>query len=107
MTIKQLTVTHLQQRLKQDNDLFLLDVREENEFEFTHIKESVLIPLNTIPTRMNELNADQEIVVICHHGTRSQAAATFLKKQGFKKLLNLVGGVEAWACECDDKMPRY
>ncbi len=107
MAIKQLTATQLQQRLQQDNDLFLLDVREENEFEFTHIEGSILIPLNTIPARIGELNSEQEIVVICHHGRRSQAAADFLEQQGFKNLINLVGGVEAWASECDNTMPHY
>lgn len=107
MTIKQLTATQLQQKLQHQDDLFLLDVREENEYAFTHIADSILIPLNTIPARIAELNPEQEIVVICHHGRRSQAAADFLEQQGFKNLMNLIGGVEAWASECDKTMPRY
>jgi rhodanese-related sulfurtransferase len=107
MTIQQISPVALQERLANDEMLLLLDVREPHEFSFTHIRGSVSIPLSLIPLRLNELDPEQEIVVICHHGIRSQQAAQYLQKQGFRHILNLSGGVAGWASECDLTMPRY
>ena len=105
--MKQISAVDLQESLANDEMLFLLDVRELHEFNYAHIKGSVLIPLNQIPQRLNELDPEQEIIVICHHGIRSQQAAHYLQQQGFKNLVNLQGGVAAWASDCDLTMPRY
>jgi rhodanese-related sulfurtransferase len=107
MTVKQISAVALQERLANDEMLFLLDVREPHEFNYAHIKDSVLIPLNQIPQRLKELDPEQEIIVICHHGIRSQQAANYLQEQGFKNVVNLSGGVAAWASDCDLSMPRY
>jgi rhodanese-related sulfurtransferase len=107
MAIKQISAVVLQQRMANDEMLFLLDVREPREFEFTHIAGSVLMPLNQIPQRLTELDPEQEIIMICHHGMRSQQAAYYLEQQGFKNIVNLTGGVAAWASDCDLSMPRY
>ena len=106
MTVKQLSATELKSRIEQEQ-LFLLDVREPNEFQYGHITNSVLIPLNQIPNRLNELTPQQEIVVICHHGMRSQQAANYLAQSGFKNISNLTGGIDAWSCHCDSSVPRY
>ncbi|MEY3289344.1 MAG: hypothetical protein RLZZ419_1586 [Pseudomonadota bacterium] len=106
MTVKQLSATELKNRIEKEQ-LFLLDVREPNEFQYGHITNSVLIPLNQIPNRLNELNPQQEIVVICHHGMRSQQAANYLAQSGFKNISNLTGGIDAWSCHCDSSVPRY
>lgn len=107
MAIKQISAVALQERMANDETLFLLDVREPREFEFTHIAGSASIPLSLIPLRLKELDPDQEIIVICHHGMRSQQAARYLEAQGFKNLVNLRGGIAAWASDCDLSMPRY
>ena len=85
----------------------LLDVREEWEFELCHIAGAQLMPMQTIPGRLGELDPDGEIVVICHHGMRSMNVARFLEGQGFTAIHNLVGGVAAWAEEVDPAMRRY
>jgi len=85
----------------------LLDVRESWEFELCHLAGSTLIPMQSIPSRLGELNPEQEIVVICHHGVRSMQVALFLENRGFEAITNLAGGVEAWATEVDPTMPRY
>ncbi len=107
MTVRQLSATALKARIQNEPHLFLLDVREPNEFEFASIENSVLIPLNQIPQRLAELDPQQEIVVICHHGVRSQQACMYLVDSGFEHVANLTGGIDAWSCACDSSVPRY
>ena len=107
MTIKQLTALELKSKLQESADLFLLDVREPSEFQYARINNSVLIPLNQIPDRMKELDPKREIVVICHHGIRSQKAAHYLAHSGFENVANLTGGIDAWSIHCDRSVPRY
>lgn len=85
----------------------LLDVREPWEFELCRIADSVHIPMHLIPIRCDELDPSRDIVVICHHGGRSMQVAMFLERKGFGSVLNLSGGVEAWAGEVDSSMRRY
>jgi rhodanese-related sulfurtransferase len=107
MPIKQLSAIELKTKLQDKERLTLLDVREPNEFEFTHIDSSVLIPLNQIPQRLREIDMEQEVVLICHHGMRSMQAANFLTQVGFRKISNLVGGIDAWSIEVDSSVARY
>ncbi len=107
MTVKQISATELKTRIQNEPHLLLLDVREPNEFEFASIENSVLIPLNQIPQRLGELNPQQEIVVICHHGVRSQQACMYLASSGFENISNLTGGIDAWSCGCDSSVSRY
>lgn len=85
----------------------LLDVREAWEFRVCRIDGSELVPLPSIPARLAELNPARETVVICHHGVRSYHAARFLEHNGFTNVINLTGGVDAWAKEADPTMPTY
>lgn len=85
----------------------LLDVREPWEFDRCHIAGSQLMTMSTVPARASELDKDGEIVVICHHGGRSFQVAMFLAQQGFSRLYNLNGGVDGWAVQVDNAMPRY
>lgn len=105
--IKKLTALELKAKIQQGEQFLLLDVREPNEFNFVNIQGSLLIPTRSIPQRIGELNRDQDIVVLCHHGMRSQQVAEYLVTNGFSKVFNLVGGIDAWAIECDSTMPRY
>ena len=86
---------------------FLLDVREGWEYDTCHIEGSTLMPMQTIPARIDDLDEDAEIVCICHHGARSMQVAAFLERQGFAKVTNLTGGIHAWALQVDGTMPRY
>jgi rhodanese-related sulfurtransferase len=85
----------------------LLDVREEWEFQTCKIDGSLMIPMNTIPSKLSELDVEQTIVCICHHGVRSMQVALFLEQNGFDKVSNLTGGVHAWALNVDNTMPTY
>lgn len=85
----------------------LLDVREPWEFDICHIAGSKHIPMRAIPARIGELDAEKEIIVICHHGARSFQVAMFLERQGFGDVSNLSGGVAGWAHEVDATMRQY
>lgn len=85
----------------------LLDVREKWEFDTCHLDDAVLIPMNTIPARIDDLDEDAEIVCICHHGARSMQVAAFLERNGYAKVSNLTGGIHAWALQVDPAMPKY
>ena len=94
--------THLE-----DAEPLLLDVREPWEFEICHLEGSVNLPMGQIPQRLEELRDAEETVVICHHGVRSMQVIGFLQQQDFDNLINLDGGVDAWARSVDPDMPVY
>lgn len=85
----------------------LLDVREPGEYAICHIAGSHLIPMNQVPQYLEGLDPHRETIVICHHGTRSAQIASYLEQAGFDTVLNLAGGIHAWACEVDPEMPKY
>jgi len=85
----------------------LLDVREPWEFQTCRIADSRLVPMAEIPARFAELDPAAETVVICHHGGRSMQVAMFLEKNGFKRVHNLVGGIDAWSRTVDPAVPLY
>jgi rhodanese-related sulfurtransferase len=85
----------------------LLDVREPWEYQVCHLPGSQLVPMRQIPTAVGGLDRGRETVVICHHGVRSFAVARFLEQAGFTNVVNLEGGVAAWAREVDPGMPTY
>ena len=85
----------------------LLDVREPWEYETCHIQGALLITMSSIPARQEELDPEQPIVCICHHGARSMQVGAFLERAGFEHVVNLTGGVHAWAMEIDNSMATY
>ncbi len=85
----------------------LLDVREPWEYEHCHLEHSKLVPMRQIPDHAVQLDPTQETVIICHHGIRSRQVAQYLESLGFTNLINLTGGVEAWAIDIDPSMKRY
>ncbi len=89
-----------------ENALFL-DVREPQEWERVRLPGSLHVPLALLPEHAGELPPDRPIVVVCHHGMRSQRAAHFLRKLGFREVYNLIGGIDRWALEMDPSLPRY
>jgi adenylyltransferase/sulfurtransferase len=101
-----ISVTGLRDKMDRGENLFLLDVREPQEYQIANLGGH-LIPLNDLPRRVNELDSSQDIVVYCHSGVRSGRAVQFLKQLGFRKVKNLVGGIDAWAEVIDNGMPRY
>lgn len=106
--MRQMTPSQLKEYLTSgDNSPLLLDVREAWEFDICAIDGSILIPMGQIPAKIETLDPDQEIVVICHHGIRSAQVCRYLEHQGFDHMINLYGGVDAWARDLDKDMAVY
>ena len=102
----EITVDELKKRLDNKDDLFILDVREPQEYQICNLN-GYLIPLKDLPKRINELDTAKEIIVHCKVGGRSRQAVEFMKLSGFRKVKNLVGGIDEWAELIDPAMPRY
>ena len=101
-----ITASGLKRRLDAGDRPVLLDVREAWEFELARIEGSKLIPMSQLGERFAELDPDAETVVICHHGNRSSYATRALRRAGFKKVLNLEGGLDAYSF-VDGSVPMY
>ena len=91
----------------QQQEPLLLDVREPWEFGICRIDGSLLLPMGRLPARLEQLDKQREMVVICHHGIRSRQVCYFLRSQGFDKLVNPATGVDGWAKDVDQSMPVY
>jgi len=105
--MRNLNSEQLQSHLQTKPELLLLDVREKWEFDICHIQTSENMPMGSIPDRLEELDAEKETIVICHHGARSLQVAHFLENNGFINVVNLDGGVDAWAKIIDPNMAQY
>jgi adenylyltransferase/sulfurtransferase len=103
----EITSTELKQRLDRGDKLRIVDVREPNEWQINRIPGAELIPLGEVPRRYAELDPEQEIVVHCKMGGRSAKAADFLRSVGFKRVLNLKGGILDWIDKVDPSQPKY
>ncbi len=106
-----LQVTELKDFASRETGVLLLDVREPWEVALAHIDlpgvTRLDMPMNTVPSRMAELDRSQPIVCICHHGGRSAQVVAFLLRQGHDRVYNLAGGVDAWSTQVDSAVPRY
>ena len=89
----------------------VLDVREPWELQAAGIRpdgfELLAIPMNTVPGRLADIPQERPVAVLCHHGARSQRVAMFLEQQGYARVANIAGGIDAWAAERDPGVPRY
>jgi len=103
----EITVKELKTRLDRADGVFILDVREPQEFQICQIPSSTLIPLGDLPDRLVELEGRDDMVVHCKSGARSAKAVKLLHKAGFVKAKNLRGGILAWIDEVDPSLPKY
>lgn len=96
----------LSEKIKRNEKIVLLDVRQQSEYEFVHLKNALHISIATLPSRIKELNKKDEIIVYCHRGMRSHHAALFLQQRGYNAK-SLEGGIDKWALIIDEAIPRY
>lgn len=94
--------------LLKDKKARLIDVREPWEFATAHIDGSLAMPMGDVPARAHqELDPDERLVVLCHHGVRSMNVTVWLRNQGFEQAQSLRGGIDAWSVELDPAVARY
>ena len=101
-----LSAKELQQHLESNKPL-LLDVREQWEWDKCHFDEARLLPMGQIMANVDSMDKSKEIVLICHHGLRSMKVARYFESIGFTNLINLKGGIDAWAKTIDNSMTLY
>jgi rhodanese-related sulfurtransferase len=106
--LAEITAAELKNKLERGEDIQLIDVREPAEYEICRLPASILIPLGEIPKSQDRIAADKPVVVICHHGFRSAQAIQYLHhRYGYQHLVNLKGGIHAWALQVDPQMTQY
>jgi rhodanese-related sulfurtransferase len=102
-----ITPAELSRLLNSGHPVAVIDVRESDEWEFARIPTARLMPLATLPEAAAGIDLNTEVVVYCHHGVRSEMAAHDLVAAGFRRVRNLVGGIDRWSREVDTEVPRY
>jgi rhodanese-related sulfurtransferase len=86
----------------------LIDVREPWEFQVASVTGSMLMPMGDVPSRAHqELDPDEHLLILCHHGARSLSVTNWLRQQGFEAAQSVAGGIDAWSCDVDVNVPRY
>jgi len=107
--VREIDVRRLAAKLKAGEPVYLLDVREPWEHETASLPGDVLVPLDRLAARAADIRPPEgsALVVYCHHGVRSLMAARLLEQFGFRDVLSLAGGIDAWSLVVDPAMPRY
>jgi rhodanese-related sulfurtransferase len=107
LTIPEIDVLVLDERRRKGEKMTIVDVREPWEAELCRIADSRLVPLSVLPAHVAELPREGMLVLVCHHGLRSQRAAAWLQAHGFENAVNLTGGIDEWARRVEPGMPTY
>jgi len=102
-----ITPQELKELLEKDLPPRMIDVRQDWEHDKCHIEGSVLVPMDQIADNLDSFDSDEGLVIVCHHGMRSAQVAQFLISSGFTNIMNLAGGLDAWAKEIDPEMEQY
>ncbi len=97
----------LDREIRDGEAITLIDVREDHEWRIARLPNATLIPLRTLPTAAGGLDREANVVVYCHHGSRSDLAARTLMVAGFTRVRNLIGGIDRWSLDVDPSIPRY
>ncbi len=104
----EITPEEVKSKLDAGESFTLLDVREPWEFETAHINGAMLMPMGDVPSRAHqELDPEDHVVVLCHHGVRSMNVTAWLRQQGFEKAQSMRGGIDAWSRRIDGTVPKY
>ncbi len=103
----EISVTALHQMRSSGAILTVLDVREDDEVTLASFAGATHIPMSEVPSRLDELSRNRDIIVLCHSGGRSSLVAAYLRSNGFPRVANLRGGIDAWSQQIDPGVPRY
>ena len=104
----EITPEEVKGKLDATEPFTLLDGREPWEFETARIEGAKLMPMGDVPSRAHqELDPEDQIIVVCHHGVRSMNVTVWLRQQGFEKVRSMRGGIDAWSRRVDGRVPVY
>ena len=104
---EELSPTEFQEHSKSGELWQLLDVREPWELAIASVPDAISIPMGEIANRLDELNREQPLAVLCHSGGGSARVASLLVQSGFARVANISGGIDAWSQQLDSQIPRY
>lgn len=85
----------------------LLDVRQPEEVRLASVSGALLIPMREVAARLSEIDPAKEVLVLCHHGSRSMPVAAFLARSGYARVSSVDGGIAAWSRDVDPSIPQY
>lgn len=105
--VGEISASELKARRDRGERPLVIDVREPWEVATARIPDTIAMPMNEIPARIAELDASRETIVMCHTGGRSFRVGQYLEDRGFKNVLNLAGGIQAWSEDVDSSIPTY
>ena len=105
--IQNLSCSDVAERLGSEDPPLLLDIREPWEIQLSSLPGAMLIPMGDLPARLDDVPRDRNVVVMCHHGNRSAMIVQWLNSQGFERVANLDGGIDAWSKTVDPSIPLY
>ncbi len=105
--IQNLSPVEVQSLLNSNQTYRIIDVREEWEYNLVKLDKAELMPLSKFAKIYEQLNPEEILIIYCHHGTRSYSICNFLKSKGYKNLINLKGGINAWSLQIDSSLTRY
>ena len=104
---KEIDVQTLKSKLDDNDDFILIDVREDQELKVCKIDRAIHIPMGVVPARLNDIDSDKPVVVMCKSGGRSAQVCQYLNENGYSNIYNLNGGITSWALEIDSDMATY
>ena len=104
---KEARPSEIKRRLDAGERLRIVDVRERDEYQTAHVEQAELRPMSEIQSWWQDLPRDEELVIMCHHGSRSAQVCLALARAGYERLTNMSGGIDAWSREVDPTVARY
>ena len=105
--LKEISVQTLNEKINNNENLLLIDVRENKELAISKISQAIHIPMNTIPDNLHKIESTQPVIIMCKSGGRSAQVCEYLQNQGYSNIYNLKGGIISWALEIDPSMDIY
>lgn len=103
----EISPAELRELVDSGGPLTLVDCRRPDEHAYCRVGNDILIPLDTLPQSVGQLEGAGRLVVYCHHGVRSMRAVNWLRQNGFQQAQSMRGGIDAWSMEIDPSVPRY
>jgi rhodanese-related sulfurtransferase len=105
--VPELSPTEVKARLDKKDGVMLLDIREHDEVAMASIEGAVHIPMRELGARLKEVPQEKDVIVFCHHGSRSLMVAAQLKRRGYTHVMHMGGGIDQWSQQVDGSVPQY